>query len=220
MRLGEIVQIVDGTSDPAFAVDGFGEIAAWNQTAAEIFGISSAEAVGRPCHEVICGMDDDGIICSSKCVLHQPTNKDRLMRDFDLRIETPAGRKWFNVSLIFVYSATADRPYTIHIMRSVDMYKRLEVLLRDFVVSETNISREEAIALVSSTRTLARETSLTEREIQILKLVAKGGTSLTIADKLKISPTTVDNHLQHILRKLNAHSRLEAVLRAEHAGLL
>ncbi|MCC6328799.1 MAG: response regulator transcription factor, partial [Acidobacteria bacterium] len=37
---------------------------------------------------------------------------------------------------------------------------------------------------------------------------------------LHISRNTVDNHIQHILKKLNAHSRLEAVRRAELSGLI
>ena len=41
-----------------------------------------------------------------------------------------------------------------------------------------------------------------------------------IADQLHISRTTVNNHIQRILRKLNAHSRLEALRRAEHARLI
>ncbi|RMG50565.1 MAG: DNA-binding response regulator [Acidobacteria bacterium] len=45
-------------------------------------------------------------------------------------------------------------------------------------------------------------------------------TTADIADRLCISRTTVNNHIQHILRKLNAHSRLEAIRRAERAGLI
>ena len=37
---------------------------------------------------------------------------------------------------------------------------------------------------------------------------------------IHISRTTVNNHIQHILGKLNAHTRLEAIRRAEHAGLI
>jgi DNA-binding NarL/FixJ family response regulator len=50
--------------------------------------------------------------------------------------------------------------------------------------------------------------------------LAKGVTTAAIAERLGISRTTVNNHVQHILHKLNAHSRLEAIRRAEHAGLI
>jgi DNA-binding NarL/FixJ family response regulator len=53
-----------------------------------------------------------------------------------------------------------------------------------------------------------------------LKLLAKGRATEAIAKQLHISRTTVNNHVQHILNKLNAHTRLEAIRRAEHAGLI
>jgi DNA-binding NarL/FixJ family response regulator len=87
-------------------------------------------------------------------------------------------------------------------------------------VSEAEISDESAVALISSRRSAVRETYLTQREFEILRLVANGKTSVTIAEEISIGPATVDNHSHHILRKLSAHSRLEAVLRAEHSGLL
>jgi DNA-binding CsgD family transcriptional regulator len=216
----DVVRFVAGTTDPAFAVDGLGDIVAWNVSAVDILGISLVEAIGKPCSDVICGIDDDGMRCSEECIIRQPSNAERLLQNFDLRIVTPTGDRWFNVSLIVLDSGAADRPYTIHILRSVDINKRLELLLRDFVIRRTNISRAKAVALVSSTKSLARETTLTARETEILKMVARSKTSLDIADKLQISPVTVDNHLQRILKKLGAHSRLEAVLRAEHSGLL
>jgi DNA-binding NarL/FixJ family response regulator len=37
---------------------------------------------------------------------------------------------------------------------------------------------------------------------------------------LHISRTAVNNHVQHLMRKLGAHTRLEAVRRTEHAGLI
>jgi DNA-binding NarL/FixJ family response regulator len=52
---------------------------------------------------------------------------------------------------------------------------------------------------------------LTAREREILRLIAGGLTTSGIANKLCISQTTVRNHTQHILAKLGAHSRLEAV---------
>jgi len=92
--------------------------------------------------------------------------------------------------------------------------------MRDFVVNSTNVPAAEAVAMIASTRAVARETELTNRELEILRLLAKGGTTPSIAGQLHVSRTTVNNHVQHILRKLDAHTRLEAIRRAEHAGLI
>ena len=73
---------------------------------------------------------------------------------------------------------------------------------------------------MTSPRGAARHVVLTPRETEILRLLAGGGTTASIADGLCLSRATVNNHTQNILGKLNAHSRLEAVRRAEMSGLL
>ena len=62
--------------------------------------------------------------------------------------------------------------------------------------------------------------SLTEREREILKLVAEGYTNNQIAERLVISPKTVDTHRTHIMDKLSLHSRAELVKYAMRGGLL
>lgn len=69
-------------------------------------------------------------------------------------------------------------------------------------------------------RAAAREAELTNRELETLRLLSKGKSTTEVAQILHISATTVNNHVQHILRKLDAHNRLEAIRRAEHAGLI
>jgi DNA-binding CsgD family transcriptional regulator len=54
---------------------------------------------------------------------------------------------------------------------------------------------------------------LTEREIQILRLVADGRTNASIARALDVSPRTVAKHLEHIYRKFGVSSRAAAVSR-------
>jgi DNA-binding NarL/FixJ family response regulator len=61
---------------------------------------------------------------------------------------------------------------------------------------------------------------ITPREREILNLMAQGLDKNTIAEKLFISFTTVRGHVQNILEKLDAHSKLEAVARASEHGLL
>ncbi len=61
---------------------------------------------------------------------------------------------------------------------------------------------------------------LTDRELQILTLTAKGYTNKAIGMQLGISDRTVQNHLANIFQKLNAESRTEAVMRAVSLGLI
>ena len=61
---------------------------------------------------------------------------------------------------------------------------------------------------------------LTERELEVLKLVAKGLNNRDIGQELFISENTVKNHVRNILEKLHLHSRMEAVVYAVREKLL
>ncbi len=61
---------------------------------------------------------------------------------------------------------------------------------------------------------------LTDREMEVLKLVAKGMNNRDIAKQLFISENTVKNHIRNILEKLQLHSRMEAVVYAVREKLL
>ena len=61
---------------------------------------------------------------------------------------------------------------------------------------------------------------LTDREMEVLRLVAKGMNNRDIAKDLYISENTVKNHIRNILEKLHLHSRMEAVVYAVREKLL
>jgi DNA-binding NarL/FixJ family response regulator len=61
---------------------------------------------------------------------------------------------------------------------------------------------------------------LTPREREVLELVAEGVPNKTIAARLSVRLNTVRNHVQNVLNKLGAHSKLEAVAIATRAGLI
>jgi DNA-binding NarL/FixJ family response regulator len=61
--------------------------------------------------------------------------------------------------------------------------------------------------------------SLTEREHEILSLIAEGYTNTAIASRLYISPKTVRNYVSNIFTKLQVADRSQAIVRAREAGL-
>ncbi|HKG55369.1 MAG TPA: response regulator transcription factor [Anaerolineales bacterium] len=61
---------------------------------------------------------------------------------------------------------------------------------------------------------------ITDRELDVLQLAAKGYTNKAIGVQLNISDRTVQGHLAHIFAKLQANSRTEAVMRAVSLGLI
>ena len=63
------------------------------------------------------------------------------------------------------------------------------------------------------------ETSLTVRELEVLKLIAKGSTNKGIAQALNVSEGTVKNHVSNILMQLNLRDRTQAAIYAIENGL-
>ncbi|MFL5874296.1 MAG: LuxR C-terminal-related transcriptional regulator, partial [Solirubrobacteraceae bacterium] len=61
---------------------------------------------------------------------------------------------------------------------------------------------------------------LTSREVEVLRLVARGLSNKAIAERLVISPKTVGNHVEHIYGKIGARNRAAAGLFAMQHGLL
>ena len=73
-----------------------------------------------------------------------------------------------------------------------------------------------ALQLPSSTQKFPE---LTEREREVLALIAQGYTNPAIAEKLVLSPKTVRNHVSTIFSKLQVVNRSEAIIRARNVGL-
>jgi DNA-binding NarL/FixJ family response regulator len=69
-------------------------------------------------------------------------------------------------------------------------------------------AREDAIA-----------SELSERELQVLRLIANGNDNAQIAAELHISPKTVKNHISNILMKLQIENRIQAAVFAVRSGL-
>jgi DNA-binding NarL/FixJ family response regulator len=61
---------------------------------------------------------------------------------------------------------------------------------------------------------------LTDRELEVFRLIARGFSNAEIGEELYISDTTVKTHITHILQKLQLRDRVHAVVLAHEAGLL
>lgn len=220
MRLREIKQLLEGTAEAAILIDSNGIIAGCNKAAAKFFGLNENDFIGKPCQEVVLGTDECGRKCSETCTIQKRAQHHQPINSYDIQVKTKENMQWCNVSVLIADEANSTDPYTIHIIRPQDFQKKLEFLVRDFVVKETNLPANNVKEVLSAKKTPIVNVELTKREIEILQLLANGDTSAKVAKKLFISTSTVNNHIQHIMQKLNAKSRLEAIRRAEQAGLI
>ena len=62
--------------------------------------------------------------------------------------------------------------------------------------------------------------SLTTREVEVLEQLSKGLSYTAIADNLFLSPSTVRKHIENIYKKLQVHSKLEAVQKAKRHNII
>ena len=109
-------------------------------------------------------------------------------------------------------SAGADG-YLLKDMEPEDMLVQIERALSGKMVLSEAITQVLATAIRNPTgKAEASSDSLTQREIEILKLIAKGLSNKLIARELDISDGTVKVHVKHLLKKLHLRSRVEAAV--------
>jgi PAS domain S-box-containing protein len=220
VRSKRFVSSVEGTADAAFAVDAEGRISAWNSAATELFGLSEQEAVTLPCHQLLQCSNDNEVFSSEQCVITLSAQANLPAANFDVRLQTKTGKQWCNLSVLMASDAATGARQTLYIVRPREMRKRLEQALSEFV---RTYSKNGANGLSASSSTAAAaviNVRLTTREIEVLKSLARGHSTRTIANQLNISSATVNNHIKHILTKFDVHTRLEAIRHAESVGVI
>ena len=141
--------------------------------------------------------------------------------------------RWIRSNLrqvgILVLTAYDDDPYVMAVLQAgANGYvlktaspKEIIQAVRDVHAGKSALDATVAQKLIAqiTRRDEAQEVeALTERELEVLTLAAKGYTNKAIARQLAISDRTVQGHLAHVFDKLHASSRTEAVMRAVSLG--
>ena len=102
----------------------------------------------------------------------------------------------------------------------MDLRKALQAVVAGRHVIDPRIAQTLATEHVRGLRGQPATIELTQRERQVLELLAQGCSNRMIAEQLFIAETTVKGYVSSLLDKLRATSRLQAVVRASEAGLL
>jgi DNA-binding NarL/FixJ family response regulator len=132
---------------------------------------------------------------------------------------------------VLILTAYDDNPYVLAVLRAGANGYVLKTAAPDEIIQavrdvHAGKSAIDPIIAGKLMNQLTQETSqpvvskLTDRELEVLTLVAKGYTNKAIGLQLGISDRTVQGHLAHIFDKLQASSRTEAVMRAVAMGWL
>ncbi len=221
---GPIFDFISNTADAVMGVDPEQRIVLWNEAAEALFGLKADEALGRFCYEVIGGRDEGGVpLCRSGCSNLMMGLEGYRVPPYDLLVRTKAGREvCMNVSTVLVPSQWSERCVFVHLFRVVrhQSQNEMERIVRQLLGSLENLAVFQRVNPAPSLPASPPLINLTDREREVLGLLASGASNDVIATKLFISPSTARNHVHSILAKLGVHSRLEAVTLALRNGLL
>lgn len=202
---------LENAGDAAFAVDATQRIVLWNRAAEVLLGWPRAEALGKPCYDVLAGRDAAGnLACCARCAVVVMAERGEPIRSRDLCYRTRDGRSlWVNIStLVLSHPQPGDGRICVHLFRDISHRRRIEDLVEALAAREGQARAEPSPV-----------DALTRREREVLVLLARGLETRDIARALFVSPVTVRNHVQRLLRKMGAHSRAEAVAFGVRHGL-
>jgi PAS domain S-box-containing protein len=201
-------QTLARSGDGVFAVGPEGRVVLWNRAAEKILGWSAREIMGRPCCDVFVGVDEHGNrLCYKGCHVMSLVKLGEPVQHFDMQTRTKAGRPvWLDISILEAPSSGPGGAFAIHLFRDVTATRELLRLVHERLQAPS-AAPDEA-------------TTLTRRELEVLRLMASGANTKALAERLHVSPATIRNHAQNIFAKLGVHSRLEAVAYATQHHLL
>lgn len=173
-----------------FAVDLAQRIVSSTPAAAAILG--GQDINGRPCYEVMRALDPrNGAQCRAGCAEVTAARCGQTPQGSSL---WDAARRQPRPITTLVEERDGAPPLIIHILREAE---------------------DPAAPHLMS----APPEGLTRRQVETLRLLARGLAPREIARMLDVSPVTVRNHIQTAMERLDAHTRLEAVMLASRAGL-
>lgn len=198
-----MLNVLGRTDDAMIAINGDMRIIAWNEAATRLLGYESADALGRPCHEILCWRDRCGdTICDGQCPANELGEPDELMAHKQILGTSATGKTlWLSASTIVPPIELREQCRLVHLIREVALPPELERVIVDRLDGWIPATAADNGHL----------SALTSREKEVLELLTEGLDGSAIAEALFLSQATVRNHIQHILTKLNVHSRVEAV---------
>lgn len=186
------------TAAPLFAFDDGLTILTWNESAEALTGVPAADALGRPCWDVLAGIDDaGGTVCHKQCSRARLAREGWPLAAQEMHVRCRGGRR--RVALETVSALGGERPLFLHVMRDAPLAPSAE---------------EDA------SRDLCAAPHLTPRQLEVLRLLSEGVPAREIATRLRLTEATVRNHIRALLLELGAHSQLEAVFRARCLAVL
>jgi DNA-binding CsgD family transcriptional regulator len=192
--------MIFSTGEPAYAVDRDGTIVGWNNAASQTFGYPTSRAVGSKCWQLLRGQDAFGNqYCCARCPMREMALQHKSVNRCRMSFRTASEKL---------------QPFTVTTLALFD--SRDATLIHLCHEEPVTTGQEAEPGALRPSRPAGDRDILTRREREVLNHLSDGHTTATL---LSISVPTVRSHIEHILQKLHAHSRLEAVAVSRRLGL-
>ncbi len=231
MHEKEYFDTICNTADGVFIVDANKHIIRWNKGAEKILGHTENNILNHECYRILSGKTrEDKPFCGHNCKIHASALKGIPQKNHDVLVQDIEGNPlWLNVSILA--PPDGEEPFVAHILRNITAEKTKELALEQFLadliardlIPKNHSGERPTVRLTPTPQPMAANKPaevLSEREIEVLTLLAEGLPTKSLAQRLNISHFTARNHIQNILVKLNLHSKAQAVSYAFKKGIL
>lgn len=192
-------------ADAVLVTDEHQAVRAWSGAAERLLGYREDEVLGLPCYKVMTGgrRPDGHPVCDLSCPVTRNARRGRGTAPYEVTALAKDGTPLYLTSTVLVLEGPRGSFRVVHIIReSCDSPP-----LRTTQPAEPPSDRRSVEAL-------------TRRELEILRLLARGKSLDDIAGELSVSVFTVRNHATNIQHKLGVRNRLQMVLEGIERGLV
>ena len=195
----------------------------WNGSAQRILGHKVEQVIGRRCYEIVGGTVAGSLTpaCENGCPSLRCVRDGIIPGSVEMSMLCASGeRRLVSLTPMVVAGVLCEAPILVHLFDDV----ALAADTGRSIESVSDALRRGGAEIVSNhpedPSVSAFDPKLTARELEVLRLVSLGWDTQRLADELEISHHTARNHIRHFRHKLNANTKMDAVLTAIRLGIL
>ena len=216
----DAARFLDQAPGAAIATDSENRILGLNRAARELLGYDSRRALGRNLHRLMHARDVFGNLLSGEpFAFYEMVSRSEPVGSFDIEVCTASGDSLRVAVSVVVLLGSRREDYSLIYQLSAIYRRRKADEAIERILASRGSATEDPLALRGNGEVEAAS-DLTPRQIEVLRLMARGASAKETATTLGISVNTVRTHIQGILRRLKARSQLEAVATAFRERLI
>ena len=223
MKLDTLFSLLETLPCGAYAMSLDQTIVFWNREAERLLGLTADEVVGRHCYDVVSGVSHRGLtpVCTGGCPSVRYLQAGLVPAQTRLQLAKASGEhSWMTVTPMVVSGVLRDAPLLVHLFDEAaetdDVKPTVDSLRAALTAGDADVLSDHP----ERSHIPAESSELSRRELDVLRLVALGWTIFQIGEELHISQHTVRNHIRNLRKKLDAGTKLDAVVKGLRLGLI